>query len=263
MNKVLVGSKATKHWFPEFRNPNDTDYLVDEDIKGEPRVLEYHNVNRGAGLQELFKKCIDAGHKEGDDYITPPELLYTLKLSHCYWPIHWPKTMADILFFQKKGVKYDNELLSLLYKDWVEIHGKKRAFLNKSNEDFFKDKVNRTYIHDDIHRAVAYYDEPMFERIKKNKDLAYCNESLFNTLSQEDKYKLCREEIYVTALERFIIPKDFCINTLAAYRGACQLLLTSMTKGWFPRFIALNWQELNKPDKHPFIQLFKDKLCQN
>lgn len=246
--KTLIGSRAMNHWFPDFRVGKDEDYLTDEDLKStlSPHV-EYFNVNGFHGLEWVLHR--------GE--IASPEILYTIKLSHSFWNVHWPKTMFDILWCQNKGIEHIPELLSLLYKDWEIKHGKKKAYLGKSNDDFFNDFVSRVYVHDDIHRAIAYYDEPMFEKLKYRKDSAYISEKLFNGLSYEDKLKTCREEIYVTTLERFLIPSEFRMNSLTAYRGACKLLVTSMTKGWFPRFIVLNWSELNRPDHHNYIDLFK------
>ena len=244
---VLIGSRAAKHWFPDFREPDDLDYLIDCEMQS-CKEIEYHNANQGVGLRKIY---------DSTDGIPSAEILYTLKLSHAFWPINWPKTMHDIEFFQKKSVKYDEELLSLLYKDWIEIHGKKRAYLKKTNDDFFKDGVDRKYVHDDIHRAVAYYDEPMFEKLKKDRSQAMLSHDMFLELSYDDQLKLCREEIYVTALERFLIPKEFRMSRRAAYMGGCRLLVTSMTKGWFAKFIVTNWINLSKPDEHDFVGLFK------
>lgn len=253
MKEVLIGSHATKHWFPDFRDPDDLDFLIDGEMKS-TREVEYHNANLGVGLRRIF---------DSTEGVPSPSILYTLKLSHAFWAINWPKTMYDIAFFQQKSVVYDEELFSLLYKDWVKIHGKKRAYLKKENDEFFKDGVDRKYVHDDIHRAVAYYDEPMFEKLKKDRSLAMLDHDMFLKLSHEDKLRLCREEIYVTALERFLIPSDFRTSRRSAYMGACRLLVTSMTKGWFPKFLVMNWSDLVKPDEHDFVGLFKRMEASN
>ena len=250
MKQILIGSRAAKHWFPDFREPKDFDYLINTEIKSS-KTIEYHDASHGVGLKWIF---------DNSDEIATPEILYTLKLSHCFWSHNWAKTMHDIKFFQEKHIQYNKELFDLLYKDWENIHGKKRAYLNKSNEEFFTEKVNRKYVHDDIHRAIAYYDEPMFERLKHDKSKAMLAKDLFEDISYEDKCRLCREEICVTALERFLIPEDFHFSKTGAYIAACKLLITSMTKGWFAFFLASNWLELHKPDNHDFIGLFKKNL---
>lgn len=240
MSKCLVGSRAAKHWFPDFRKPSDIDYLISP---GDKKIGDSHEV---IGALEEFLQWD----------IAPPEALYTLKVSHSFWPHHWKKTMDDILFFQEKGVEFDHELFKKLYKVWEDRHGKKRAKLNVKNEDFFRPTVQRKYVHDTLHQAVKYYDEPMYKKLKKDQSMAMLDRKMFEALSFEDKCKTAREEIYVTALERFLIPNDFGGEILTSYQRACKLLITSMTSGYFPLFIVLNWIDLHKPDDHPFIELF-------
>lgn len=257
MKAVLVGSSAASYHFADFREVKDWDYLVDGKTPDNLKHAECHDANLGVGLRKIYDEAPLRGKVEG--YIATPEQLYTLKLSHCFWDkVHWRKTMHDILFFQYNNVQYNEELFDLLYKDWTKIHGKKRAYLKAENDEFFaKDAVKRTYVHDDIHRAIAYYDRPMFEKIKKNIDLAMIDRGMFEALPYEEQLKVCREEIYVTALERFLIPQNWQIARLTAYMGACRLLMTSMTKGFFPKFIATHWKDLHRPDDHDFVGLFR------
>lgn len=239
---TLIGSRAAKHWFPDYREPRDWDYLI---APGESRIGDCHIAEEG--LVAFL------------DYdIAPPEMLYTLKVSHAFWPIHWEKTMHDIKFFQSKGIKLDEALFKELYKFWEVRHSKKRANLNVSNEKFFTSSVPRKYVHDSLHEAVKYYDEPMYKKVKDDLSKAFIPRKNFEALSFEDKCKLAREETYVTALERYLIPGDFKMDELTAYRKASKLLITSMSKGFFPKFIVENWITLNKPDDHPWIGLFKE-----
>lgn len=232
LKKVLIGSKAIKHYFPDFRDCKDTDFLVDGDIINHDDI-EYFDCNRGTGLSLFFDSC---------DEIPTINELYTLKLSHSFWNINWEKTVCDLRFLQQKNATVDEELFQLLYQDWVKIHGPKKAYLSKNNEDFFKDGVDRAIPHDTIHQAIAYYDEPMFKKLKKNPDSAMISKEMFFKLDHEHRIKTCREEIYATAIERFLL-KD-CKSSLVAYRNSIKLLVTSMTKGWFPRFIMENINEL-------------------
>lgn len=265
MKKILIGSRAAFEHFPTsyYRNisNSDYDYLVDLSkpefdilIKGKISIAgkraEFHNVNSYKGLHQFF---------DNSEEVAAPEYLYTLKLSHCFWNKRWQKTMDDILFFQRNKVQLNDRLFSLLYNDWTEIHGDKRSYLNVSNEEFFRDAVDRVYPHDFIHECIAYYGDPLYNKCKRDKNKAILSHDLFLELSYLDQLRLCREEIYATALERFVVPANFRINSKVAYLGACRLLLTSMTKGWFPRFIAENWYSLYKPDVD-FISIFKEKI---
>ena len=247
---VLVGSRAARLWFPDFREPHDFDYITDGVTARGP--CEYHDANANEGLRYVYDHAFERS-------VAYPIHLYMIKVSHCFWDHHWDKTMTDIHFFQRKRLPVMPGLLKALYDGWVHLHGAKKAKLNMSNEEFFTDAVKRQYPHDDLHKAVAYYDGvPLYERCKRDLSRAMLDESLFRGLTRVDQLRLCREEIYVTALERFLIPSDFTASKRAAYHKACRLLLTSMSKGWFPLFIALNWLELYKPDDHDFVGRFHD-----
>ena len=246
---ILIGSRALKHHFPDIkRKPMDWDWVVATKPVTKSRFVEYHSSPGFAWLLENEKD------------IASPDALYTIKMSHCFWNIFWDKTMHDILLLRSRGAKIIQPLFDALYADWTVKHGAKKAYLKVENSAFFTSAVERKYVHDDLHAMVAYYDRPLFERVKKDLGLAYVDRDMFDLLSHDDKIKLCREEIYVTALERFLIPSDFRYNGMAAYRGACRLLVTSMTKGWFPRFIVDNWEELMQPDNKNYKTVFREKL---
>jgi hypothetical protein len=246
--KVLIGSKALKHWYPDFhRSGIDTDYVTNDIHTPNGERIEYH-----------YNKAFEfLGNKD----IADPNELYTIKVSHSFWNIHWRKTMDDIRFMQEKGCVLLEDFYSLLYNEWIIKHGEKRAYLDIDNESFFTSNIDRKYNHDDIHNWVKYYDEPMFMKVKSDLNKALISKSLFDQLDHGDKLKLCREEIYVMALERIIIPNDFSINTRVAYERAARILITSASKGWFPKFIVTHWNELYKPDSHDFVGLFKKNIA--
>lgn len=248
---TLIGSKAIKYHFSDFRVPMDTDYVTDERRK--------HELKEGKRI-EYFYYGDNEALLEFDRPIPTVDQLYTLKVSHSFWPINWRKHMKDILFLQEKGAKLDKELFDKLYDGWVGYHGKKRAYLNVDNEKFFTSTVPREYVHDDIHKAISYYGDPLYNKVKRDVSKALISEKMFNELSHIDQIRLCREEIYATALERFLIKKLPGLVTendiSMAYGRACMLLVTSMTKGFFPLFIVLNWKELHRPDDHPFLIKF-------
>jgi hypothetical protein len=250
---ILIGSNALKYWFPDARESNDYDYISDSAKDGNFHFIgfdgmkfEYYWLPTFEILYSDYKEYIDEIGCES--YVARPELLYTLKLSHAFFNVHWEKTMHDICFFQERNIQYIPNLLEILYKEFEKLHGKKKAYLAKSNDDFFNDNVNRMYVHDDLHLAVAYGERPLYESIKKDLSKAAVSVALFLQLPRESQLQLCREEIYVTALERFLIPRDFRMSKLAAYRAAAKQLVTSMSSGWFPRFIILNWLALQNPD---------------
>lgn len=244
--QCLIGSKALAYHFPDFyRKCKDYDYIVN-DNRTSTREVEYHWA-KSPGHEWILQQ----------GPIASPEILLTIKMSHSFWDVHWEKTMDDILFLQRKKIEYIPELFEQLYQYWIFVHGEKKANLNKDNTTFFEDSVQRKYIHDDIHKVIAYYDEPLYTRIKTDKNKANVSHQLFLQLSKEDQLKLCREEIYVTALERFIIPHKE--SSSKAYFFACKQLLISMTRGWFPKYIVENWHLLHRPVDN-FVAKFNQRI---
>lgn len=246
MKPILIGSRALKHWFPDFkREPSDTDYISeDETLPGDVKFCP--------SFKYLAEKYPEA--------IASPNILYTLKLSHSFWDVFWDKTMFDLTFLREKGARVeDEELYKLLYKDCAARYGKKQVFLNKENNEFFDDGVPRIYEHDSIHEAVANYERPLYFKIKKDEASAQTFRELFDLLSREDKIKLCLEEIHVVALERFLIPSDFRANWRGAVYKSIKLLITSMTSGYFARFLSENFVDIYvKNADNSFITKFKN-----
>jgi len=238
MTRILIGSQAMKFWFGEHfpRTPSDTDCFSDEFIPNvesfwHPKLSEYE-----------WKFGIVASIEE----------LYTIKVSHAFW-FHgdrkWWKHMYDVKFLQDRGYNHlVPELYDILYSIWVERHGKKKAFLNVPADEFFNPNVDRIYEHDSIHQSIAYYDEPLFSRILRDGHEVMVDESKFWSLSQEDRFKLVREEVYATALERILIPSNYVKSPRGAYNWAMRKTITDFSKGWFPKFIVLHWNELYRPD---------------
>lgn len=255
MSKVLIGSRAVKHWRPDFyREPKDWDWLTNEIDFQVSRSCEMH-----PATSDYPGNCYLFDHAVCD--VVPLDLLYTLKVSHAFWDVKWPKTMHDIEWMQNNcAPAFCREAYDLLYKDWERIHGKKRAYLKEKNEEFFKSTVKRVYDHDSIHRALAYSSIPMFERIKTDQSQAMVSKGLFEALPQEDQFRTVREEAYVTAIERYGIPTDFRMPQKMAYTSALKLLITSMCKGWFPLFMVLHWNRLRFTDIDFYAKFQENKV---
>lgn len=246
---TLIGSAAIKHWFPDFpREPKDIDYF---ETAAEPSHFNPQ------GEDVFWNPSLSLWDHFGP--IATVDELYTIKVSHAFWNLHgtWNKHMDDILFLQSKGAQFLPELYDVLYPIWVEIHGAKKANLEASPEEFFNKNVKRIYDHDSIHASVAYYDEPLFNRILRDNSEVAVSRAKFDALDHEDKLKLVREEVYATALERKLIPQNYTGSPRAAYNYAMMMTVTSFTKGWFPLFIVLNYSELYKPEIN-FVQKHKE-----
>lgn len=250
---ILIGSKALKRHIPSFPRgeSSDLDLVMAEEgrKRGDSHISpEVYNA--------LLPYCEDIG-----EFLLPSlGALYTLKVSHIFWKspaIYWRKHMNDLIFLQRAG--YDTFFPSLfkkLYEFWEVKKGKKPAYLNVPNEKFFTSAVPRKYVHDDIHEVMAYYEEPLYKRLKKDTSKALISKEMFDALPDFNKMRLVREEAYVTALERFIIPSNFTDDPQKAYIKSLNLLITSMCKGFFPLYIVLNYSKLLELDID-FVQKFK------
>lgn len=231
---MLIGSKAAKVWFPDFREPKDEDHFSpDPDLPGDNFWHESFP-NYWAG-----------------DFTATPNMLYTIKVSHSPWALQngtWEKHMNDILFYQKKGVEFIREVWEILHPVWKEIHGQKQVNLNQTKEEFFGDAVVRKYDHDSLHESVAYGDNAMYIRILKDGSDVLVDNGKFWAMSHEDKLMTIREEVYATALERWVVPSDYRVSPRMAYAKAMKKSITSLFKNEWALFIILNYDVLYKPD---------------
>lgn len=258
--RVLIGSQAATHWFPDwYRKTKDTDF-VEKDapkklVKIDDKITEFH-----------YSKAFDWLLNNEKD-VASPDSLYTIKVSHSFWDIHWQKTMNDIAFLQKKGCKIIPEFYELLYEDWLTIHDSKaRINFDKPNSVFFTKAVDRAIHHDTLHEIIVSPNEPIYKCLKYDKDMAKIEEELFNKLSYEDKCKVCLEETYVIALERFLIPSNFVASPQAAFYRAAKKVIVDLNKGFVPYFFVTNWSKLsqiNREEYQDLIQKMKDYIKKN
>lgn len=258
--KVLIGSKAAEHWFSDWhRKTKDTDFVCKNAPKKMERendqVIEYH-------FSDAFQWLL-----ENDGEIASPNSLYTIKVSHSFWDVHWQKTMNDISFFQEKGCEIIPEFHELLYQDWLKIHNsKERINFEKPNSEFFTKAVDRAIHHDILHEIIVSPNEPIYKCLKYDKDMAKIEEELFNKLSFEDKCKVCLEETYVIALERFLIPSNFFSSQQSAFYKAAKKVIVDLNKGFVPYFFVTNWNKLSKINKEEYqdlIEKTKDYIKKN
>lgn len=246
---MIIGSTAVKHWHPDFRVPSDLDIISTE--KKMSREVQHYWIPE---FEMLLKANKDKEYLDAD-------LVLTLKASHANWAIHWEKTMFDILFLKKKGHKINRPIYEALVKGWRKIHGKESASLKgRTADQFFDDAVKRKYNHDDLHRWVAYYDKPLYESIQPDPTTVECAEVLFKKLSYEDQIKMAKEEIFVTALERFIIPK-LPYSQGRAYNASLKKFVTTMSKNWMSLFLIENFDNLKYDRSDDYIGRFnKNKI---
>jgi hypothetical protein len=189
--------------------------------------------------------------------------LYIMKRSHLFRPLKFARHMMQFQEIKRLCQPLKKNHLSLL-RDRISLtkqkFGDRVPKLNKTNEEFFDDKVTKYYIHDDLHKVVAYTtNSPIYERLKVDSTLAKCEKDLWYKLSNEDKINCVREEGYVIALERFIIPKlengEKHMSQEMAFDKALEKICTTLTSGYFRAFAIDYWSEI-RSNTVDFLGLF-------
>jgi hypothetical protein len=271
---LIVGSKALKYHFPNFpRSARDIDvigfesdlnYLINllhpkKVIKSEYTVLLKNIENKTdvfdsdsvevllAEKSESLKKYLE--YSRGD-LNAPIELLFSLKKSHIHFPIKFKKHIHDFCFLNQvcDGVDILEEITAINYDETEKRLGKlKTPSLNKSVDEFFGQSENYVkyfFTHDDIHRVMAHYEKPLFEKMQKDKTSAKCEKDIWRVFPYEDKCKCVLEEAYVIALERKILPMLFGggkgFTSDEAFDWALMRICTTLSSGLFREFATKN-----------------------
>lgn len=182
--------------------------------------------------------------------------LYSLKKSHIHMPMKFEKHIRDYCLLHN-AIGGKDLMPEITKQNNLDIKARlKRKYespsLNKSVKDFFAQSeglVPSWFIHDDIHRVMAHYEKPLYERMQNDLSQAWCEEDLWNKFSFEDKCKCVLEEAYVIALERRIIPvlyggvKEY-FSPLAALNWSMMRVCTTLTSGWFRSFATANFIDI-------------------
>ncbi len=239
--ELIFGSQALKHWFPDFpRDSKDLDIIAKG--KKSTKEVEYHWV-------DSFQYILD---NNKDSKYVDPNFLYTAKVSHAAWDVWWDKTMHHIMFLKAKGCQLDRTLYNMLINEWKIVHGAKKVKVVGKGEEFFNSNIVRKYNHDDLHELVKFYDKPMHELIRPNKDDVKVSIDLWNKLQYNDQLKCALEETYVFALERY-----YELPPKIAFYKALKQLITSSTKGFFNLFLIENYKELMDYDRTDYVKNYK------
>lgn len=235
MTRLVVGSTALRALGVGNREPSDLDTFSDDPRPGEdaywaPELAEWlpPGTDRYATLDEL----------------------YTIKVSHSYWELpnkSWDKHLFDVVELKRAGAVLDLELHDFLYRIWERDHGKKWLNLYQDSDNFFGDAVRRVYDHDSLHVSVALGERPAYEAVLKDGEEVAMDMRKIKALPFAEQVQLFREEVYVTALERLIIPSGYEYPRRRAYTWALRRTITSLTKGWSARFLVENYDVFRDP----------------
>lgn len=288
---ILVGSQALCSWKGEFFDFKcDFDVIAYESelkkeglsFEGKDQIkvgeIEFINIDLLNSKELIFHYLnstdlrVVAMPFRGEKinlWVAPPPMLYIMKRSHMHRPLKFARHMAQLQELISLGADQLDEEGQRILKERIKLtkqkFGDRVPSLNQSNEDFFDDQVTKYFVHDDLHKVVAYEDEPMYEKMKRDKSLAKCEKDLWDQFSPAQKMNCVREECYVIALERFIIPKlmsnESHMPAHFAFDKALEKVCTTLTSGWFRDFAIDHWAAL-RADQKDFLGEFRLALLQ-
>ena len=247
---MLIGSRAIEKWIP-YPIKETTDYdIITSDPPFTNLKVEIHRPDEYLSQEFVDRFATDYNVRIGDKWYPICSLrgLAAIKLSHLSLDHNWIKHISCFHMFLKSHFNYaDWELVKAREKITLERARQRNPSLMMDNTSFFDDSVKKKYDHDWLHERVAYYDRPLYERLKYSHrmDLAWCERDLWDQLSFEDKLKCVAEETTVIALERFLLPGVDRFPKVA-YNKALKKVCTSLTSGWFREFAIWNWPQLNE-----------------
>lgn len=262
MKPVLVGSRALAYWLPEFtpRENADWDFLMGDegsvnDLDLQFPRLEVHWFNELNNYDVVNEFRVKT--PEFDYNVMSLEGLALMKRSHLWRAYNFDKHITMYHKYLAPYARWDDPTWCKLLKERIKLtkqaYPQRNPSLDQTNKDFFDDAVKKVFDHDWIHELVAYYDRPLFERLKYDDkfDKAWCEKDLWEQFTPEDKNRCVAEEAHVIACERFMIPNDWNFAPKRAYFMTVNKVCTTLTSGWF-RDHAIN----NFP---AIIQLFNQE----
>ena len=287
---LIVGSKALKFHFPNFkREVKDIDIIGYSDdvntlcdllspieIKKSKNTVLLKNITNKTDLfntnnVEVLLADNSVSLRKYMQYdsvslFASPEVLFSLKKSHIHFPIKFEKHIGDysFLYGHFKGIDYLDDLTKINFKETEERLGKlKTPSLNKSVDKFFGQStefVKSYFIHDDIHRVMAHYEKPLYEKMVVEKTSALCDKKLWTIFPYEHKCQCVLEEAYVIALERKIIPMLFGggrgYTSDEAFDWALMRICTTLCSGWFREFATNNYFIIKKLYNKNYVEKF-------
>lgn len=298
---LIIGSRAAKYWCSDFREPKDWDVICSNeelfdwqecyraDIKSllpnswltkykakliDGVTIEFEIIEHRKSSEKLWKlhRSENCKFLKSTAYVAPITSLILLKQSHIYHAIHWQKSIEDYHFLKKQCKHTPNAIEILIYKQRVKetekLHGKNKAYLNQSNEKFFKKssrKVHRYFIHDDLHTATCFYDKPLYQSLKYDPGKAYIDKDLFKELSLENKIKVVQEEAFAIGLERRIIPalmKNQPFDAYASFLYAIQKICTTLSPDWLKIFAVEHYPQIKNLNGYDFVSKFLEAKAQ-
>jgi hypothetical protein len=177
-------------------------------------------------------------------YVVNPVGLAIMKRSHLWRTLGFDKHITQYCKYLRKYHDPEHPVLKartiLTHFAFPQQHPR----LNVSVPEFFDDYVVKRYNHDWLHELVAHEAVPLYKQMQSNPECAWCDKSLWYRFTHQQKINCCSEEVYVIAIERFLVPRDWDYSSKVAYHKALNKVCTTLCSGWFRDFSIDNYTEI-------------------
>lgn len=193
--------------------------------------------------------------------------LYFIKRAHANNPVMFDKTARDLLRLKKYVTDATDEELAFYRTRKKECQdrfasNRQRFQLSVSNEDFFalSDHI-RTFVHDDVHEAVAHTKgQPIYLRCKRDRSKAKIETGMFEELDLQDRLRMVQEEFMVIGLERYYVP-DNSLSAYEVYMRGMHKTIRDLFVGYFQDFCIDHLDRLQEPPDFNFVKRFDDGVA--
>ncbi len=292
-NMLITGSRALNYHFPNYKKEIDWDFIGtkkevlhwfgEKNITPDIKIFSNLKVYTTVIDSVIYEFEIAEEGYSGYEYLEASKneefsleyanlnVLFSMKKSHIHQPINFNKHIEDYHFLKNCLVIDHLEYITKKRIKETDTRLKsKTPKLNQTVDEFVKESqsvLNRIYDHDDLHKIVAYYNEPLYFKIQPSHDVVMCSKKLWDKLNYEDKIKCIHEEAFVIALERKIIPMLFQKGDLytkeKAVKWALMRICTTLASGWFREFAIENYFQIVNRINYIFIDNFFEKYENN
>lgn len=222
-NKIIRVKQDNYHYTVKKNMYDDviTDFIVLKRNTSDELIYNWCNQNKD--------KCIKTEY----GLIPPNEILYVIYLSHIHRIIPYSNLEENIKIWENQHSKYIslresvgygidhilynlnqnnhylNKIFHMRFNETNQKYTDTTIDMNKSENEFFKDNVERYFDHDFIHAQVGLMlrkeENLLFSKFQKEGSVAL-DEDKFNKAPDSIKIKMFQEEIIVLFMERYIIP---------------------------------------------------------
>lgn len=270
---IIIGSRAAKHHFPDFRKPKDFDLIV---TVGEfDKIRTGYTLKKAAHRNNKYRMIWDGctyefevalpgtsaeaisqyygGNPVLKDFRTSvfdykavfadPLVLLILKGTALKYGIDWLKHIRDFHFIKSRienpalGMNEElNRIMTLRQQEVDSFHANNPIKL-RNDKWWAGSNIDGIYTHESLHKATCIGDTPICYNV------GHLDEHSFSEFSYDDQCKTVAEECFVIAMETIIsqsiaaglVYRDG--NRYKYFSAAIEALVVELAPDWMRDFI--------------------------